>query len=201
MSVASTESLPEEDISKPFMQQDPVKQPLCLPSIFGYHRITVEPALVLIALSRSLSGAVLTQLLLVRTCEVTLGINTTICDQLVTRTNHTEAEILEDQVQPHTAILQMAKTLVEACIPAFLSLFLGPWSDRYGRKLLMVWPLMGHSAMFWVITIMSLVPSLPPKYFLLSSLPVALSGGFLSIIASAFSFMSDITLPERRSFR
>ncbi|XP_069691110.1 probable peptidoglycan muropeptide transporter SLC46 isoform X2 [Periplaneta americana] len=181
------------------------QEPLQLPaqcegrSSVSYRAVTVEPALFLVALSMSLSGAVLTQLFLVRSCEITLEMNISTCALLISHPDLPAAREVEAQSQPHAAVLQMAKMLIEACIPAVLSLFLGPWSDLHGRKPLLLWPILGFSVMFFMYTGFSLITSLPPHFLLLSSLPIAFSGGFISIISSAFSFMSDITVPEKRA--
>lgn len=51
-----------------------------------------------------------------------------------------EIEIL---VQPHAAKIMMAQTIIEGVIPAIVSLFIGPWSDKFGRKPVIITTLCG----------------------------------------------------------
>lgn len=41
---------------------------------------------------------------------------------------------IETQVQPYVARILMARSLLESIIPAIVSLFIGPWSDKFGRR-------------------------------------------------------------------
>jgi PCFT/HCP family folate transporter-like MFS transporter 1/3 len=94
-------------------------------------------------LGLALSGSVITQLLLVRNCQEMFPLNGTNCDLLVYKIDTEEARQLEALLEPRVTLLHMYKTVIEACFPMFLSLFLGPWSDHYGRKPLLLWPLFG----------------------------------------------------------
>lgn len=41
---------------------------------------------------------------------------------------------IENIVQPFSSKIFMAESLVQAIIPAFIVLFIGAWSDKFGRK-------------------------------------------------------------------
>lgn len=43
-------------------------------------------------------------------------------------------KLIETQVQPYVARILMARSLLESIIPAIVSLFIGPWSDKFGRR-------------------------------------------------------------------
>lgn len=85
--------------------------------------------------------AVVTNLILSRTCEIELKFNESFCNALGTNTE--EGHKAEALVQPHASVLLMGKTLIGAIFPAIMSLFLGPWSDLNGRRLLLIVPLSG----------------------------------------------------------
>lgn len=53
---------------------------------------------------------------------------------------------VEDKVQPITANLNMIKQMIEAFLPAILSLFIGPWSDENGRRPFLLLSLGGRNA-------------------------------------------------------
>jgi hypothetical protein len=105
--------------------------------------LPVELSIFLGMLGQALSSSVITQLLLVRNCQEMFPLNATKCDLLVYKIDTQEAQQLEALLEPHVTVLQMYKTLIEACIPAVLSLFVGPWSDHYGRIPLILWPMFG----------------------------------------------------------
>jgi PCFT/HCP family folate transporter-like MFS transporter 1/3 len=109
---------------------------------------TLELGIFLAMLGQAFSSTVVTQLLLLRNCQAMFPLNATKCDLLINKVDTPEGQQLEAVLQPHVTILQMYKTLIEACIPAVLSLFVGPWSDRHGRKPLILWPMFGMLLQF-----------------------------------------------------
>lgn len=80
------------------------------------------------------TGTILTDLIVYRTCIITLGINKTECLILHNNSSSEEALNLNRKVQPQASLILMSKSFIESIFPSFLSLFLGPWSDKYGRK-------------------------------------------------------------------
>jgi PCFT/HCP family folate transporter-like MFS transporter 1/3 len=105
--------------------------------------LTLEAGIFLALLGHALSSAVITQLLLVWTCQAMFPLNGTKCDMLVYKIDTQEARDLETVLEPRVTVLLMYKTVIESCIPVILSLFVGPWSDHHGRKPLILWPMFG----------------------------------------------------------
>lgn len=58
------------------------------------------------------------------------------------------SSFVEDKVQPITANINMAKQMIEAFVPALLSLFIGPWSDENGRRTFLLMSLGGKILMY-----------------------------------------------------
>ncbi|PSN49178.1 hypothetical protein C0J52_10904 [Blattella germanica] len=162
--------------------------------------VTVEPALFCVTVAASLCGSVYTQLLLERSCEVVFRLGEVNCSLLVNKTSSKEAHAVEDTVQPHVTKLQMYKSIIEACVPIVLCLFVGAWSDVHGRKPLIMWPLFGYAIHYGMVAIISMIPDLSPTYILLASLPIAFSGGLMTIINGVYAYISDVSTPERRAF-
>lgn len=50
---------------------------------------------------------------------------------------------IEEEVQTYTIYINVVRDIIESLVPAVLSFFMGAWSDTYGRKPLIVWPLLG----------------------------------------------------------
>ena len=86
-----------------------------------------------------------TDLFIHRTCEVILGLNTTECDVVHKNSSSQEAKDIQKLVQPYTATIIILKSCLETLIPSVVALFLGPWSDRNGRKPLLFASFSGSS--------------------------------------------------------
>ncbi|KAH1006695.1 hypothetical protein HUJ05_007403 [Dendroctonus ponderosae] len=94
-------------------------------------RITVEVPAFLTFVAFLIADSVNTNLMIYRTCYVTLGYDKHNCS-LLGISNATRK--LEQLVQPHADIIIMTKTLIDQITAAILCLFVGPWSDTFGRK-------------------------------------------------------------------
>jgi len=72
---------------------------------------------------------------------VQLNYNEIICNSVGKDTP--EGHLVEKLVQPVAAEYLMWKMVLQSVLPAFLSLFLGAWTDSNGRKPVIVCPLIG----------------------------------------------------------
>ena len=80
------------------------------------------------------------QLWIDRTCLITFGYNETVCSNL-TDERWEKAEI---EVQKQVADFKVVDSYLGNAAPILMSLYLGPKSDRVGRKLLMYIPFRYH---------------------------------------------------------
>ncbi|XP_014483618.1 PREDICTED: proton-coupled folate transporter-like isoform X2 [Dinoponera quadriceps] len=144
--------------------------------VTGWRRyVMVQPSIMLMLIAQSMSGTILTDLIIYRTCTVTLRINQTECLILHNNGSSPEALKINLQVQPHVSLILMSKSFIESIFPSFLSLFLGPWSDKYGRKPLI---LSGYTAF----------------------VPAALLGGLCVLVLASLCYITDITNDNERSW-
>lgn len=74
--------------------------------------------------------------------------NKSICSILHENSTTEEAKDLQNQIQPYIATLLVLKSTIETFFPIILILFLGPWSDRNGRKQLLIFPFIGIIKVF-----------------------------------------------------
>jgi len=111
------------------------------------------------------------------------------------------AEFSEKVVESSAALYSTYRNLIEAGLPILFSLFLGPWSDKHGSKIPMVIPLIGYTMSASLFYVFSYIENLDPGLLLLASVPVALSGGMIAFVLSAFRYVASITSTENRSFR
>ncbi|XP_026494284.2 probable peptidoglycan muropeptide transporter SLC46 [Vanessa tameamea] len=164
-------------------------------------RITMEFPLFFTMLSVSLSGAAISNLVLYRTCVHSLNHTQEECQVFLSPARNNGSQHLEEEVQKYATFVSMLRTIIESVAPAILSLFLGVWSDTHGRKPLVVWPLLGMSLSGGLIVIYSMLESLGPWWFILTSIPVSLSGGFTAMFTGSYCYVSDITTKDKRSLR
>lgn len=104
--------------------------------------LTMEIPMFLTMLSFSLAGAAISNIILYRTCLHALNHTEEECHVFMSLNKNNETQQLEKEVQEYATFVSTVKTIIESLAPAVLSMFLGVWSDTYGRKPLIVWPLL-----------------------------------------------------------
>lgn len=77
---------------------------------------------------------------------------------------------------------------------------LGSWSDFAGRRVILIIPSIGM-ALQAAIYLLVMYLELPVVYFLVGRIVSGLSGDFSVILAGCFSYVSDISDRETRTFR
>ncbi len=86
-------------------------------------------------------------------------------------------------------------------VPSIIIVFIiGPLSDRYGRKAVLLVSAIGlvlQSVLAVVIT----MQNLSPYWFILANLLTGVCGDITGILAGAFSYVSDVSSRKWRSFR
>ncbi|XP_047997283.1 proton-coupled folate transporter-like [Leguminivora glycinivorella] len=112
-----------------------------------------------------------------------------------------EAKDLETEVQSEASILVTSISVFSSIMPAVLAVFLGSWSDKYGRKPLVVWPLFGLFLSSVLTIVFSAVQYLSAYWFILCIMPLAILGGFNTLMLGANLIITDITDDQDRSFR
>lgn len=82
----------------------------------------------------SIVAPVMTNLVIYRTCYVTLGFNKTECALMGTEDADQATAELEKKVQPYANIIGMTRSIFDAITGCIVCIFLGSWSDRRGRR-------------------------------------------------------------------
>lgn len=165
----------------------------------------IEIALFMMFIAWNLSDPVFTNQVSYQTCRVTLNQTESLCKLLGTANQTQEIKDLEARTQPYTANLQMVKSMVEQIIPALLSLFIGPWSDKYGRKPVIYWPALGFVFLYLSNATITVISNyyfpVSPWFFLVGSFFVAFSGGICALLTGMFAHITDTTVEKNRDFR
>ncbi|XP_019880553.1 proton-coupled folate transporter isoform X2 [Aethina tumida] len=165
--------------------------------------ITVEPMLACYIIPSVFANLATQNLNLEKACRVNLGYSTEICDALSNRiTSNYSRE--ESEVQQLVASMGVWKTILQSALPAFLIMFIGSWSDRWGRrKPCMLLPIIGE--------FLSVVGLMFCTYFFyelpmevagfIEGLFPALTGGWFTMFMGVFSYIGDVTTVETRTLR
>lgn len=161
--------------------------------------VLVQPPALLLLIAMAMAGAVMTDMIVYRTCTVMLGVNKTECRVLHENSTSAEAHKIELLVQPHASLIVMTKSFVESILPSFLSLFLGPWSDKYGRKPVLLSGYLGICLTYLLLCIMANW-EITAWYFLLAYIPTAFLGGIGILMLASFCYIIDITDDYERAW-
>ncbi|XP_046615096.1 tetracycline resistance protein, class D-like isoform X1 [Neodiprion virginianus] len=153
----------------------------------------------LLTFSQSFTGIILTDLIVYRTCLISLGTNHTYdCSMAHTNDSSIKERLLEAEAEPLASMIVMVKTLIESILSAVLSLFLGPWSDRGGRKPLLLGGLTGFTLMFGLLSLLCSW-DVSPWYLIIPSIPGYILGGSGTVILAAMCYISDTTAEKDRT--
>ncbi|XP_056639058.1 proton-coupled folate transporter-like isoform X1 [Diorhabda sublineata] len=165
-----------------------------------FKKITVEIPLFFCFVNFLLTSSVLTNLIVYRTCYILLEFNRTRCAELGNHVNQ-DTEHLEKLVEPTADIIIMIKSLVESLFPIFVCMFAGPWSDKHGRKPILLMTLIGMTCGSILMIVFSFFEYLSPWYVLFTSVPSMLTGSSTTYFAVTLSYLSDISTDETRAMR
>lgn len=165
--------------------------------------ITIEPVLMTYVVPGVLARLATLNLNLDKACRVNLNYGDKVCDALIAKEG-TKYQKEELHVQELIASMEAWKNFVLTAIPSLLILFIGAWSDRTGnRKICILLPVVGD-------LLMVLSNILNAYYFY--EIPVevtmffeaflpAITGGWITTYMGAFSYISEISSEETRTFR
>ncbi|CAD7014373.1 uncharacterized protein LOC101459008 isoform X2 [Ceratitis capitata] len=171
------------------------------PTVFriprGVKRTAIEPAVFLIYTALNICSGVFQNQLLYQTCTVVYEHNETACQPMWGIGPKTEeSEAIETEIQPYVARIIMTSLVISSVLPAFLSLFIGPWSDKFGRRPVLVATfsaaLTGHT-ITTILAGLSMITPLNPWIYILSTIPLTMTGGTCALITMVFCLVSDVS--------
>ncbi|EZA62407.1 hypothetical protein DMN91_010681 [Ooceraea biroi] len=166
----------------------------------GWRRyVLIQPPAMLLLAAMAMSGAIMTDMIVYRTCTMMLGVNKTECRILHDNSSSPEAHRIDLLVQPHASLIVMSKSFVESIFPSLLALFLGPWSDKYGRKPVILSGYIGTCLTYLLLCVMANW-EIAAWYFLLAYIPTALLGGIGVLMLASFCYITDITNENERAW-
>jgi MFS transporter, PCFT/HCP family, solute carrier family 46 (folate transporter), member 1 len=164
-------------------------------------KFALEPALLMVFFGYNLATTIIPNQLLKQTCLIE-GFNATLCNHLG---GNNETKEIEEKIQPHVAEIIMTNTLLNSIIPAVMSLFIGPWTDKFGRLKVICATCVGFSltlASFSVISYFAeQLPMINPWFYVLPYIPLIATGGWPSMIVAILCYTTDLSTEATRSTR
>ena len=193
-----------------------------------WRNVTVEPLLLLYALGFSSGQNIAQDFYQSKICEVgseVFGNGSTwsheVCDDLNSGNyNETQQYVLDvrfeavlfnicrclhlkrpiSSFQTYQSIYSVTLYL-KGIPPIIFTLFIGPWSDRFGRKKLMIIPLFGYLAYnIWFLINAIFFTQMRPEWLMFEVFQYW-PGGFMCLFLGAYSYVSDQSSKEYRTLR
>jgi len=162
----------------------------------------LELGLLFLFIGNNLVQTLLQNQMIKQTC-IYLGFNESICD--IINLNENSTREAEEKIQPYVANIDLIITLFHTIIPAILSLFLGNWSDLYGRKKVLCSTFFGYtltlSSFAAVCFYSEYVQPLSPWVYPFCYIPATISGGWPSLLTAALCYITDTVHVSARSKR
>lgn len=115
-----------------------------------------------------------------KVCLVNFQLNSTECGQH-NHTSETETEH-STEIQKYVSDLNIYGSLIENIPSIIFVLFLGPWSEKNGRKVPMMTPIIGHLCSVSLYIVNYYFTSWPAEYILFASIPCGLFGGSATLL-------------------
>lgn len=155
--------------------------------------ISIEPAIFMQTFTWGLQMVITQNLLIEKVCR-DLEYSVDVCAKI---DNFPQAE---NAVQTKVSELNMALSMLSALPSIVLALFIGPWSDKNGRKPLMLLPLFGFmvSTFVWILNVYYM--EWPAKYLLVSGV-YSFFGGIACLLIGMYSYLADVTSLRSRTTR
>lgn len=157
-----------------------------------FRQITVEPVLFAFMLCTFLKLPVTQQLIFRKTC-INLY-NKSFCSHNLTRGSCGDgSNEAENAVQKSTSEWIFYNSVAHSIPSIVSSLLLGSWSDRFGRKVAIILPLIGLciEGLSGLLNVVFYEAS--PVHLLYGNILSGMCGGFSAVLMALFSYIADIT--------
>lgn len=141
-----------------------------------------------------LHAVIRTNLMIEKACRVNLNYTSAVCDDI----EHHAVE--SDKVQEEVNNLNLYFTFLSALPCILISLIIGPLSDHYGRKPVLLLPIVGSGVAVVVYLLNVYYWQSRADYILLSAI-YSLFGGDTTFLIGMYSFLADITTTDTRTSR
>lgn len=161
----------------------------------------IEPVVFVMTFAWQLAIAFVPNLLLKQAC-LHRGYDPKSCSNLNT---DDDTKKIEDIIQPEVAKILMVMSINSSVIPGIVSLFVLPWSDKYGRKKVICATLVGHAASLGLLvffaTLTESSKTMSPWIYVIGGIPNALTGEVSTFRMATLCYITDRTKASNRLSR
>ncbi|XP_071951469.1 proton-coupled folate transporter-like [Antedon mediterranea] len=164
------------------------------------HLVTVEPVSFLFFTSLFLQNGGGQQFIFYKLCYLEYNL-TDVCWNLTLGQKMDQYQDIEDYTISATAHWMIYMNLPLTIPAIFTTICFGGWSDKYGRKPMMIIPAVGFLIMSIFQMFQVLRMDMPLGITLIGNFIAGMSGGFVTITFATFSYIADITTKENRTLR
>ncbi|XP_063546630.1 probable peptidoglycan muropeptide transporter SLC46 [Cydia strobilella] len=169
-----------------------IKMPIRKP---WYKYVTVEPTMFLYMMAYMITNVVEQTFYVFRACNVDHGYSEEICY------NITSYKEINQEVQVTVSTFHQWNGVAWHIVPFILAFFLGSYSDKRGRKSILLVGLLGK-LYFSIMATVNTMNAWPLNYVIYTAtFPSALTGSDLAIFAGVFAYIADVTSPDNRTLR
>ena len=167
-----------------------------------YKNITVEPILFFLFFGIAVQAVLNSNLYYEKICKVGsawFNNGTTFSDEICDQLDNGNNSAYQTYVQKTYAKVHFFLNYAQGIPPIFFVLFLGPWSDHAGRKLIILIPLFGY--MFYDLCFMVnaiFFRQLQVEFMMLECLQDCFGSGQL-VFLGCYSYLSDVTVKKTQS--
>ncbi|XP_055626061.1 proton-coupled folate transporter-like [Toxorhynchites rutilus septentrionalis] len=165
--------------------------------------VSFEPAMFLFCFAITLSEIELTHQFIYQTCQVQ-GIELNECSLVGPNGTTSGTQKIETDVRPAAASSTIAIAIIKFVIPTFGALLLAAWSDRYGRKPVVIIAACGMLLTYFSLTglnFLSTFVQVNPWFYVLAYIPFFLPGGMIILAATVYAFVSDLSNDHNRTVK
>ncbi|XP_040576911.1 probable peptidoglycan muropeptide transporter SLC46 [Lepeophtheirus salmonis] len=157
--------------------------------------ITVEPVQLFYGIMAMVSSVVRDHLFIEKVCQVHLNYSSNICSNL------SQNKEIKDEVQEIVTELEIIDGTLVAIPAVVFSLFMGSWSDRNGRKFLLILPFIGNIIAFLVYILNYYFFFELGIYNLLWGSSVGMFGGYVCLNIGLYGYIADVSTITSRTTR
>lgn len=135
------------------------------------------------------------KLLIDKTCFIEYNFPKNICINLSNYHN------VEEQIQNEVNNYQLYISIIMSVLNIIYIMFLGPWSDIYGRKMLIFMAILGFLLENIVIIINIILFNISINYLLLAAICPGITGGIIGLVTGTYSYVTDISIEKSRTLK
>ncbi|XP_064080678.1 lysosomal proton-coupled steroid conjugate and bile acid symporter SLC46A3-like [Macrobrachium nipponense] len=128
-------------------------------------------------------------------CSVNLGFSAKVCENL---TDHPEENVF---VQKEFSLFSFYNSILLSVPSLIFVLFTGAWSDKYGRKIPLLFTILSHIMYAAGYLLNNWQTSWPVEVIYMVTFLEALGGGNMGLFTAAMSYISDICPEKSRTSR